>query len=94
MIKLKYTFNNCTKKLLFNQITNYIFIGKCQCNVYSFLREKDIFFLISKESGQASRGIIYILTRLAPRETSILYGHTQENYIKKRGKNNYKRRGD
>jgi len=39
MIKLKYTFNNCTKKLLFNQIMNYRFIRKYQCNVYSLLRE-------------------------------------------------------
>ena len=40
MIKLKYSFNNCTKKLLFNHIMNYIFIGKYQCNVHNFERHK------------------------------------------------------
>jgi len=53
-----------------------------------------ILFLINKESGPASRGIVDIPTRLVPRETSILYRQTQENFIKKEEKNNYKRRGD
>ena len=39
MIKLKYTFNNFTKKLLFNLIMNYILIGKYQCNVHNFERD-------------------------------------------------------
>jgi len=44
-----------------------------------------MFFLLSKERGQTSGGIIDILTRLAPRDTSILYRQTQK-FIKKRGK--------
>jgi len=42
MIKLKYTFNNCTKEILFNKIMNYIFIGKYQRDVYILLREINI----------------------------------------------------
>jgi len=38
---------------------------------------------MNKEHGSASRGIVDIPTRLAPRETSILYRQTQENFIKK-----------
>ena len=39
-------------------------------------------FLISKENGQASSGIIDIPTRLAPQNTSILCRHTQKIYSK------------
>jgi len=50
-------------------------------------------FLLSKERGQASGGIIDILTRLAPRDTSILCRQTQK-FIKKGGKDIYKKWGD
>ena len=46
----------------------------------------EVFFLVSKENGQTSRGNIDILTRLAPREVSILYRQTLKILLKKRVK--------
>jgi hypothetical protein len=40
-------------------------------------------FFISNERGQASRGIIDIPTRLAPRETSILCRQNRKKLLKK-----------
>jgi len=47
-----------------------------------------IFFLISMESGQVSRGNIDIPTRLAPQETFIICRQTK--ILLKKGGNNYK----
>ncbi len=52
----------------------------------------ELFFLLSKERGQTSGGIIDILTRLAPRDTSILYRQTQK-FIKKRGEKIFTKSG-
>jgi len=68
------------------------FLEETQNEYYGMLLDA-FFFLISKERGQTSRGLVDFPTRLAPRETSILCRQTR-NFIKKRGKNIYKRRGD
>ena len=51
-----------------------------------------LFFLISKERGQTSRGIIDIPTRLAPRETSIVCRQTQ-NILLKKGEKDLQKEG-
>ena len=51
------------------------------------------FFLISKERGQTSRGIIDILTRLAPRETSIVCRQTQ-NILLRKGEKDLQKEGE